>query len=299
MARVVLGWAAVWLIAVVLVQALVAIAPGDAIDTLPDPALRAQLAVDWGLAQPAWRRVLDGTVNAMVGAWGTSWTVRPGSEVAPLIAQGLWASAPVGLGAWGVALAVGLGARGRGAPVLVLVSAVPVVLLTVGLIEGVNAGVWEGMTRGWWQRPGFFALPTEAGPVRDALLILALGLGSGVAGEVAARLAEADATLIKAGFVLARRARGQPVAGLLWRHRVVPLLEAAQAAFGPTVGGLVIVERLFARPGLGDLLWRAVEGRDVPVATGVVLAVAGATVLLSAGVDLGRRAWDPRLGGAS
>ncbi len=298
------GGALAWVGAVLLVQVLVALAPGDAVDTLPDPALRAQLALDWGLGRPVWERILTGTVHGITGAWGSSWTVQPGSDVAGMVGAAVVKSAPVVLGAWTLAVVVGLVARGRTAlQAATAASALPVLLLTLGLTQGINAAVWYGMQRGWWPRPSFFALPTEPGWVRDAVVIAALGIGSGALGEVAARLSAADAALSEAGFVLAARARSgsdpahtsSAVRQLLWRHRVVPLLEASHAVFSPLVGGLVIVERLCARPGAGDLLWRAVAVRDVPVATGVVVALAGCTAAISVAVELARRAWDPRL----
>ncbi len=292
-ARTTAGWLLAGLGAVILVQVLVALAPGDAIDTLPDPALRAALAEQWGLGTPLYARVTLGTLHALTGDWGSSWTVRPGAPVAELVAAGMARSGPVLLAAWAVAVAAGLAGRGRAA--VLLVSALPVVILSLGTMEGVNALTWAGMERGWWGRPAFFALPTEGGAVRDVLMVLVLGLGSAAAGEVAARLGEADARLAEASFVLALQARSRPVNALLWRHRAVPLLEAAQAVFAPIAGGLVIVERCWGNPGVGDLLWRAVEGRDVPVATGTVVALAALSVAVGVALDLARRAWDPRL----
>ncbi len=291
--RTVVGWLLAGLGAIVLVQVLVALAPGDAIDTLPDPALRGQLAREWRLDDPTYLRVVLGTLHALSGAWGSSWTVRPGAPVWALVMGAMGSSMVVLLPAWFVAVGVGLLGRGRAA--VALVSALPVVILSLGTIESVNALVWVGITSGWWSRPSFFALPAEGGLVRDLLMIGVLGIGSAAAGEVAARLGETDAALDQAGFVLATRARGGSVRGLLWRHRAVPLLEAAQAVFAPLTGGLVIVERLWGRPGVGDLLWRAVEARDVPVATGVIVVLASMTVLVGVTLDLCRRAWDPRL----
>lgn len=291
--RTIAGWLLAGLGAVILVQVLVALAPGDAIDTLPDPTLRGQLATEWGLGDPVLVRIITGTTHALSGAWGSSWTVRPGAPVWGLVTGAMGASVPVLLAAWGIAVGVGLAGRGRTA--LLLVSALPVVILSLGTVEFVNGLVWAGMGRGWWPRPDFFALPMGGGWVRDLLMVGVLGLGSAAAGEVAARLGEADAQLDQAGFVLAMRARGLPTTGLLWRHRAVPLLEAASAVFAPLTGGLVIVERLWGRPGVGDLLWRAVEGRDVPVATGSIVVLAAMTVLVGVALDLARRAWDPRL----
>ncbi len=294
------GWLLAWVGAIVLVQILVALAPGDAIDTLPDPGLRAQLTAEWGLGGPLATRVIAGTWHALIGAWGSSWTVRPGDSVGGLVATAMGASAPMLVAAWAVAVGLGAAVRGRGwgEKVVVGLSTLPVVLLALGAIEGINAAVWAGMSAGWWGRPAFFALPMEGGVVRDALALVALGVGSAGVAAVAARLAEADARIDASGFVLAARARGMTVSALRslkWRHRVVPLIEGAQAAFPPIVGGLVVVERLCALPGAGDLLWRAVEARDIPVATGVVVALTGTTVVVGAALDLLRRAWDPRL----
>lgn len=296
----VLGWALAGVGAIMLVQVLVAAAPGDAIDTLPDPALRARLAAEWGLDQPLGVRVLAGTARALSGAWGTSWTVRPGAEVGGLVASALTASLPMIGCAWVLAVGLGHAARGRAAWSTALsgLSTLPVVLLAIAAIEGVNAAVWRGMEAGWWGRPAFFALPVEGGLVRDLLLIGVLGLGSATLAEVATRARGADARLGEAGFVLAARARGAgpaELASTLWRHRVVPLAEAAQATFSPLLGGLVVVERLFARPGLGDLLWRAVGARDVPVATAAIVSFTAMTVAVGAALEVLRRLWDPRL----
>lgn len=287
------AWSLAWVGAVIVVQALVVLAPGDAIDTLPDPALRAQLAADWGLDRPPVERVLAGTARALTGAWGSSWTVRPGAPVTGLVADALTASTPILLGAWALAIGAGLALRGRrGAFAL---SGVPTLLLLLTAIDRGNAAVWFGLERGWWARPGFFALPGEGGLVRDALLIAALGVGSGALAEVAARLGAHDRAMDDAGFVIAAQVRRQGEARLRWRHRLVPALEAAQAVYAPLIGGLVVVERLGARPGVGDLLWRAVDGRDVPVASAVVVALTGSAVAVAWALDLARRAWDPRL----
>ena len=282
-----------------LVQVLVALAPGDAIDTLPDPALRQQLSAEWGLGDPVPIRVFWGTARILAGDWGSSWTVQPGARVGEVVTDAMRASLPVLGAAWVLAVGVGAAARGRKlASVARALSALPVVLLALLVLGGGNALVWKGMTEGWWTRPAFFALPLEGGAVRDGLLVGVLGLGSAAMAEVAARLGEADARLEEAGFLLAARARGadeRALRRLRWRHRVVPMVEAAQAVFTPLVGGLVVVERLFARPGAGDLLWRAVELRDVPLATGVIVALTGTSVVVGASLDLVRRAWDPRL----
>ena len=62
-----------------------------------------------------------------------------------------------------------------------------------------------------------------------------------------------------------------------------------------SVGGAVLIESLFAVPGVGRLLFNAIVGRDYLVAQGAVLVIALAAVLANAGVDIAVRLADPRL----
>jgi peptide/nickel transport system permease protein len=62
------------------------------------------------------------------------------------------------------------------------------------------------------------------------------------------------------------------------------------------VSGAVVVESIFARPGLGRTLLGAVTLRDVPLVTGVALVSALAYVLVMAASDLAERVIDPRIG---
>jgi peptide/nickel transport system permease protein len=64
---------------------------------------------------------------------------------------------------------------------------------------------------------------------------------------------------------------------------------------GSLLGGAVLVESVFARPGLGRVAIRAIIGRDLPVILGIIILAALVFALLSLLVDLSYRALDPRL----
>lgn len=98
-------------------------------------------------------------------------------------------------------------------------------------------------------------------------------------------------------FALAARARGESEAGLLWRHALrhaaLPGINLSGWAFGSLLSGAVVVESIFARPGLGRSLLSAVTVRDVPLVMGIALASALAYVLIMALSDLAERALNP------
>jgi peptide/nickel transport system permease protein len=79
------------------------------------------------------------------------------------------------------------------------------------------------------------------------------------------------------------------------RHSVLPAITLSGWALGALVSGAVIVENLFGRPGIGQVLVNAVNTRDVPTVSGVVLVVAAVYVIANLLVDLVYVLVDPRL----
>ena len=64
------------------------------------------------------------------------------------------------------------------------------------------------------------------------------------------------------------------VAGHIMRNSLIPFVTVLGVQFGYLIGGAVIVENVFALPGMGDLVVSAIGNRDYPVIQGVVLVVA-------------------------
>lgn len=297
-----------WLVAsllgaVVLVQALLALAPGDAIDTLPNAdEVRTVLAAEWHLDEPLPVQVVTWLGDALTGDLRTSLVHRPGTPVAELVAGpalrslGTVVAALVLTLAWAAGLAwLTAGRRPWLARPLTAISIVPVFLLAHLVVAGLNAGAWALMERGLLDRPGWFALPLEAHPLRDGLAIVLLAVGSGALAEVHAELEVALGRIRGSGYVEAARARGAPV----WPHVLRNLLPelagvvASRAAF--FVGGLVILEKILLLNGLGALLWEAAQARDWPLALGITLVTATAVAAARFAAEAVRLLADPRL----
>nr|WP_245190134.1 ABC transporter permease [Leucobacter exalbidus] len=133
----------------------------------------------------------------------------------------------------------------------------------------------------------------------SALVLPVITLAVPVAGYLAhvmhGSLAEADA----APFALSARARGASEARVVLthtlRHAALPALALSGWAYGSLLSGAVVVEALFARPGLGRLLLEAATGRDVPVVIGSVSIIALSYVVIMLVSDAIEIAVDPRL----
>jgi peptide/nickel transport system permease protein len=97
----------------------------------------------------------------------------------------------------------------------------------------------------------------------------------------------------------AARARGMPESVVFWRHVVpnalIPTVNLLAVNIGWLIGGTVVVESVFAVPGLGQLMVRGIFSRDYMVVQGVALTFAVATVLVNFLADIVTVALDPRV----
>jgi peptide/nickel transport system permease protein len=101
------------------------------------------------------------------------------------------------------------------------------------------------------------------------------------------------------GYIVAAKAKGLRPWSVLLRHALrnslAGFVTVVGLNVGPLIGGTVIVEQIFALPGIGRLLLQAINIRDVAVVQGIVLMIAVVTVLATLCVDLLYVALDPRI----
>jgi peptide/nickel transport system permease protein len=138
--------------------------------------------------------------------------------------------------------------------------------------------------------------------VRDALAHLALPalcLALGPAVAVGRTLRSSLQTVLGSDHIRTARAKGLTERGVLLRHGVRPALNAPLTMTGLQVGmllaGVVVIESIFAWPGLGLYTARAITTVDFPAIVGVTLVMGAAYVIINALVDLAQVAADPRL----
>jgi len=93
--------------------------------------------------------------------------------------------------------------------------------------------------------------------------------------------------------------KGLPMLRVILKHvlpnAMLPTITVIASSFGWMLGGLIIVENVFAYPGIGQLLLRSIENHDIPLLEVVALIVAGTYAISNLIADLSYAALDPRV----
>ncbi len=127
------------------------------------------------------------------------------------------------------------------------------------------------------------------------VLVLSIGLLAHVSRLTRAAMLEA----LRSRYVLMARAKGMSERRVLWRHAapnaMLPTITILAIDFGLLIGGVVVVETVFAYPGLGRLLVFAIEHRDLPLLQAGMLVLTTIYALANLAADLGYAVLNPRI----
>jgi peptide/nickel transport system permease protein len=125
-------------------------------------------------------------------------------------------------------------------------------------------------------------------------LVLAVAFAANVMRTTRSEYAEmADADYVRTARGKGLRPHRVRTSHIL-RNATIPIVTLTGIQFGYLLGGTVIIEQIFALPGMGRLLFTAISNRDYPVVQGTVLVIAVLFVLVNLLVDLLYRVIDPR-----
>ncbi|MGA8355224.1 MAG: ABC transporter permease [Solirubrobacteraceae bacterium] len=140
--------------------------------------------------------------------------------------------------------------------------------------------------------------PGVAGALRS-LTLPALTLGLVMAPLFLRSLRASMVQTLDAGFIEAARARGFSERRVLYGHCLrnasISMVTVVGLTMGGLVSGTVVIENVFAIPGLGTLLVSSVSARDFPTIQGLVVVLAFAVVVINLLTDLAYAAIDPRV----
>lgn len=131
------------------------------------------------------------------------------------------------------------------------------------------------------------------------LLLPAVVLGFAFAASVTRITRSAMLDVLGDDYVRTARSKGASARSVIWSHALpnalIPVVTLSGVEFGYLLGGAVIVEQIFALPGLGRLVLEAITQRDYALVEGTVLFVALNFMVLNLLVDLAYAALDPRV----
>jgi peptide/nickel transport system permease protein len=143
--------------------------------------------------------------------------------------------------------------------------------------------------------------PLYVDPVANLsqLIFPALTLGFAFAASVTRIARSAMLDVLSDDYVRTARSKGASARSVVWRHALpnalIPVVTLSGVEFGYLLGGAVIVEEIFALPGIGRLVLDAINQRDYALVQGTVLFIAFNFLIVNLLVDLAYVALDPRI----
>jgi peptide/nickel transport system permease protein len=294
------------LAAALVVFFMLEILPGDPAAVMlgvqATPETLAAVRAEYGLDQPLPVRFVHWLTGMVTGELGMSYTYRV--PVGMLILERLAVTVPLALIAIALstAIAIPLGvfaasrhARPADAGVMVfsqLGVAVPNFWFALLLV------LLFSITLGWAPSGGFPGW-TSGPAALGALALPALSLALPQAAILARVTRSAVLDALGEGWVRTARAKGltraQTLRGHVLRNALIPVVTVAAVQLASLLGGVIVIEVLFAWPGIGRLTYDAVQARDYPVLQGAVLLVAALFLLVNLLVDVLYAKLDPRI----
>jgi len=263
------------------------------------PEVVERIRRDLGLDRPLPIQYGSFLLNALHGDFGVS--IRTGLPVLREIVDRFPYTLVIALGAIVLATAVGIGSgilaamrHNRLGDALVMVAAL-LAVSTPSYWLGLMMMLVFSLFLGWLPSIGI------ATPAHYVLPILTLGAQSG--GIISRMTRAAMLDVVGQDFVRAARARGERETSVILGHALknalIPVLSIVGLRFGNLIAGAVLVESVFAIPGVGRLIVDAVLWRDYPMIQGTMLFVAALFILVNAATDVLYAVIDPRIRGAA
>ena len=254
-------------------------------------ALRQRL----GLDLPFWAQYLKFMMNAVTGDLGTS--IYYGQSAVGLYFDRLPASLLLAgtAFAWSVLLGIGVGVTAAARPGG-LIDRVGAVLALIGMSM---PAFWFGMLLIMFFSVHLRWLPSSGSGSWRHLVMPAISLGWYFAASHLRLTRSAMLESLQSDYVRLARLKGMPEWRVILRHALpgalIPVVTLAAINFVLMVNAAVVIETIYAWPGIGRLLYEAISFRDIPVIQAVVLMSGSMIVLLNLATDLLYVAIDPRI----
>jgi peptide/nickel transport system permease protein len=265
--------------------------------------LRA-LELQLGLNQPWYLQYWRWFSGILTGDWGMS--MRLSQPVAALIAEAFWRSAALALVSLATVtlIAIPLG-------VLAALKRGTLVDLVVGLFAYVGTALPEFVTatlllvflsgpdRGFLPAGGFAPLSQGLGAAISYVILPAATLSLILTAHIARQVRSEMSDVLGSDYIRAARLKGLSERRVVMHHALrnamAPAVAVISLDVGYLLGGILVVEEVFAWPGLGRLIIYALQNRDLPVIQAATLVLAFTYAISNLISDLVIAKLDPRV----
>ena len=286
---------------------LIHLIPGDPISVMlgrvSDPEVLAAVRSQYGLDRPLATQYFIWLGNVLQGNLGYS--ISNGAPVMDQIAERLPATLYLLAGGLAVALVLA-------APIGILAAAkrnswVDLGGTTLSLIFMSIPSFWLAILLilllavhfGWLPATGYVPPQEDLIGFVKSLIMPSLALGVSEAGFIARLLRSSMLDALHQDYVTVARAKGVRERRVLYRHALpnalIPVITVVAIEVGYLLGGAIIIERVFAYPGMGLLTITAISTRDYPLIQGTILVFAVFFLFINLLTDLLYAVIDPRI----
>jgi peptide/nickel transport system permease protein len=286
---------------------LIRLVPGDVVDHLFGLYMNSErmdeIRALWGLDRPLVTQYLEWLTGVLHGDFGRS--ILTGRAIAPDIAMRFPVTLQLSVmaAAWSIVVGLVLGVIAARRPnskldglvtsVSLLGLATPQFWLATLLI--LVFAVYLGM----FPSVGYVNFSEDPLESIRSLVLPALALGGAMAAGVMRMTRSAMLDVLSQDYVRTARAKGLHERAVLARHALknafIPVLTLIGTETGKLLGGSLIVEQIFAIPGIGQYAVNSILTRDYPVLQAAILLVASSYVIINTLVDIGYGVVDPRV----
>ena len=259
-------------------------------------------AAELGLNRPLYEQYWDWLTSAVQGDFGRSWF--SGQLVTQGVTSRLAVTLSIVIGATliaaiisvviGVLAATRRGWIDRGLQFTsVLGFAIPGFLIALGLVLVFSINLK------WFKATGYIPITTSFSGWMSSVTLPVIALAIGTIAAVAQQVRGSVIDALERDYVRTLRSRGlgmgRVVAKHVLRNAGGPALAVLAVQFVGLLGGAVIIEQIFALPGLGQLAVQATVQSDIPIVMGLVIVTASIVVIVNLLIDLAQAALNPKV----
>ena len=293
-------------VAMLMLFCMIYLIPGDpaavALGPRATEAMREGLRIKMGLDQPVWVQFWNFFTSAWTGDLGNE--VLSERPVALVVMEQLPFTLALIAGGitWSVALGIPLGCwaavnRGSWADRVVGILSVAVIAVP-SFVIAIYALLIFAVTLRWLPAIGA-GEPGNTGDQIVHLILPSLAVGLGWVGYIARMVRASMLEVLEAQHIRTARAFGLPDGMITYRYAltiaILPTITLLGVGIGQMLSSAVFAEIVFARPGVGKLVYDAILTRNFPLVTGAVLVTTVLFVLINLVADLIIGALDPRV----
>jgi peptide/nickel transport system permease protein len=262
----------------------------------------AKKASELGIDRPLFVQYWDWLTGAVTGDLGRSWF--NGQYVTVSLTSRLAVTLSIVIGAIIVAaiLSVVLGvlAARRGGWVDGVVQFISVIGFAIpGFLIALALVIVFAINLHWFKATGYTPITTSFSGWLASVTLPIIALSLGAIASVAQQVRGSVIDAMGRDYVRTLRSRGLGVNRVVFKHVLRnaggPALAVLALQFVGMLGGVVIIEQVFALPGIGQLSVQATTQGDIPVVMGVVIVTAIIVVIVNLLIDLAQAALNPKV----